>query len=78
MDPFIGEIRLLPFAYCPADWHVCDGSRLPVQQYQALYSLLGDRFGSYDGMKTFALPKMDAPANMKYCIALVGIYPPRD
>ena len=40
-DAFTGEIRLFPFGYAPVDWLLCDGSLQPVQQYQALFTIIG-------------------------------------
>jgi microcystin-dependent protein len=54
-DYFVGEIRLFSFDYAPQDWHICDGSLLPIQGNQALYALLGTQFGG-DGHTNFALP----------------------
>lgn len=54
-DYFVGEIRLFSFDYAPQDWHICDGSLLPIQGNQALYALLGTQFGG-DGKTNFALP----------------------
>ena len=41
MDPFIGEIRLVPFNFAPRGWALCAGQLLPISQNQALFSLLG-------------------------------------
>ena len=57
MDAFIGEIRLLPYGFTPYGWLACDGSTLPIMSYQALYSLIGIRFGG-DGKTTFNLPNL--------------------
>jgi microcystin-dependent protein len=59
----------------------CDGRMLPINQYTALFSLLGTKYGG-NGTTDFALPKMDPvsasggePLNYQICI--LGIYPPR-
>lgn len=57
-DPFLGEIKLLPFAYAPQGWALCNGAILPIASNQALYSLIGTRFGG-DGKTTFALPNFN-------------------
>ena len=44
MDPFIGEIRLVPYTFAPQGWALCDGRLLPINQNQALFSLLGTNF----------------------------------
>jgi microcystin-dependent protein len=56
-DPFIGELRLLSFNYAPKGWMPCDGSLLPINQNQALFSLLGTAYGG-DGRTTFGLPNL--------------------
>lgn len=56
-DYFLGEVRVFSFAWAPADWALCDGAILPIQQNQALYSLYGIAFGG-NGTTTFALPDL--------------------
>lgn len=57
MDSYLGEIRIFAGNYAPEDWAFCDGSTLQISQYDALYSLLGTRYGG-DGKTTFALPNL--------------------
>lgn len=57
MDPFLGEIRLFAGPYAPQGWAFCDGQLLQVNQYAALFSLLGARYGG-NGSTTFALPDL--------------------
>ncbi len=57
MDPYIGEIRMFAGNFAPADWALCDGSLLPISQYDALFSLIGTTYGG-DGQTTFALPNL--------------------
>jgi microcystin-dependent protein len=57
MDPFIGEIRLVPFNYAPKGWALCAGQLLPINQNQALFALLGTTYGG-NGQTTFALPDL--------------------
>jgi len=54
-DPYIGEIAMVAFNYAPPGWLPCDGRLLPVNEYTALYSLLGTMYGG-DGRNNFALP----------------------
>ena len=56
-EPFLGEIRLVPFAFAPKGWALCEGQLLPINQNQALFSLLGNFYGG-DGRTTFALPDL--------------------
>lgn len=57
MDPFIGEIRAFAFGVIPRGWHLCDGTSLPIVQNQALFALLGTRYGG-NGTTTFQLPDL--------------------
>lgn len=57
MDPFVGEISYVAFNYAPEGWLQCDGQVLPINQYNALFSLIGNTYGG-NGSTTFALPDM--------------------
>src|SRR5204862_1951003 len=63
MDPFVAEIRILPFNFAPKGWAFCDGQLLPISQNTALFSLLGTTYGG-DGKSTFALPNLQGSAPM--------------
>ncbi|MES2441062.1 MAG: tail fiber protein [Verrucomicrobiota bacterium] len=54
-EPFLAEIRIMSFAFAPRGWALCNGQLLPINQNQALFSLLGTTFGG-DGRVNFALP----------------------
>ena len=54
-EPFLSEIRLMSFNFAPKGWAMCNGQLLPINQNQALFSLLGTTFGG-DGRVNFALP----------------------
>jgi microcystin-dependent protein len=56
-EPFISEIRLMSFSFAPKGWAQCDGQLLPINQNQALFSLLGTTYGG-DGRVNFALPDL--------------------
>jgi microcystin-dependent protein len=56
-EPFLGEIRLMSFVYPPKGWTLCNGQLLPINQNQALFSLLGTAYGG-DGRVTFGLPDL--------------------
>ena len=56
-EPFIGEIKLVAFGYPPKGWAFCNGQLLPINQNQALFSLLGTMYGG-NGQTTFALPDL--------------------
>ncbi|WP_348943788.1 tail fiber protein [Chitinibacter sp. FCG-7] len=54
-EPFLAEIRVFSFVFAPKGWALCNGQLLPINQNQALFSLLGTTFGG-DGRVNFALP----------------------
>ncbi len=57
-DPgFLSEIRLMSFNFPPKGWALCNGQLLPINQNQALFSLLGTTYGG-NGVTTFALPNL--------------------
>lgn len=58
MDPFLGEIRMFAFGFIPRGWLACSGSLLPIQQYSALFSILGTTYGG-NGTTNFALPNLN-------------------
>jgi microcystin-dependent protein len=53
--PFLAEMRLISFNFAPKGWALCNGQTLPINQNQALFSLLGTTYGG-NGQTTFALP----------------------
>lgn len=56
-EPFLAEIRIVGFNFPPKGWASCDGQLLPINQNQALFSLLGTTYGG-DGRVNFALPDL--------------------
>ncbi len=56
-EPFLSEIRLMSFVFAPKGWALCNGQLLPINQNQALFSLLGTTYGG-DGRVNFALPDL--------------------
>ncbi len=56
-DAFLAEIRLLSFNFAPKGWALCSGQLLPINQNQALFSLMGTTYGG-DGRVNFALPDL--------------------
>jgi microcystin-dependent protein len=80
MDPFLGEIRLVPFNFAPKGWALCAGQLLPINQNQALFALLGTQYGG-NGQTTFALPDLrgrvplgagQPPAGSSYALGAAG------
>jgi len=58
-EPYLGEIRVASFNFAPKGWALCNGQLLPINQNQALFSILGTTYGG-DGRVTFALPDLRA------------------
>ena len=58
-EPYLSEIRIMSFVFAPKGWALCNGQLLPINQNQALFSLLGTTFGG-DGRVDFALPDLRA------------------
>lgn len=56
-EPFLAEIRIMSFVFAPKGWALCNGQLLPINQNQALFSLLGTTFGG-NGQTNFALPDL--------------------
>jgi microcystin-dependent protein len=56
-EPFLGEIRAFGFNFAPRGWAQCNGQLLPINQNQALFSILGTTYGG-NGQTTFALPNL--------------------
>ncbi len=55
--PFLGEIKMISWNYAPKGWAFCNGALLPINQNQALFSILGTMYGG-NGQTTFALPNL--------------------
>lgn len=58
MDSYMGEIRIFCGSYAPDGWAYCDGSLLNINQYTALYSIIGITYGG-NGAQTFGLPNLN-------------------
>ncbi len=56
-SPFLGQIEIFGFNFAPKNWVPCRGQILPIQQYQALFALLGTTYGG-NGVNTFGLPDL--------------------
>lgn len=79
MDPFIGEIELFPYTFTPMGWLSCEGQLLNITANTALYALLGTTYGG-NGTTTFGIPNLlgtEPVPNMKFYIAVEGLFPPR-
>jgi microcystin-dependent protein len=56
-EPFIGQLCQFPYSFPPKGWTFCHGQLLNIQQFTALFSLIGTSYGG-DGMHNFALPDL--------------------
>ncbi len=54
---YIGEIRMFAGNFAPVGWMLCDGTILPISEYETLFQLIGTTYGG-DGQSTFALPNL--------------------
>src|SRR6202051_4601570 len=62
-EPFLSEIRIMSFNFAPKGWAFCNGQLLPINQNQALFSLLGTTYGG-DGRVNFGLPNLQGRVSM--------------
>ena len=56
-EPFLGEVKIISWNFPPKGWALCNGQLLPINQNQALFSLLGTTYGG-DGRVNFGLPNL--------------------
>lgn len=56
-DPFLGELKIISWNFPPKGWTFCNGQLLPINQNQALFSILGTTYGG-NGQTTFGLPNL--------------------
>ena len=62
-EPFLAEIKIVSFNFAPKGWAMCNGQLLPINQNQALFSLLGTTYGG-NGQTNFALPNFQGRVPM--------------
>ncbi len=70
-EPFLGEVKIISWNFSPKGWAFCNGQLLPINQNQALFSILGTTYGG-DGRVNFALPNLQgrSPVHVGNGIAL--------
>jgi microcystin-dependent protein len=79
MEPLLGQIQLFPYSFAPEGWSFCEGQLLRIDQFTALFALIGTEYGG-TGIQTFGLPNLKGKepiTGMHYCIALSGSFPNR-
>jgi microcystin-dependent protein len=57
MDPIIGQLMIVAFNFAPQNWLLCDGTTYAVSQYEALFNLIGNKYGG-DGVNNFCVPDL--------------------
>jgi microcystin-dependent protein len=65
IDAYLGQVILFAGNFAPEGWAMCNGQLLAVDQYQALFSLLGTTYGG-DGIRTFGLPDLRGRAPIHF------------
>jgi len=70
--PYLSEIKLFAFGFAPRNWALCAGQLLPINQNQALFSLLGTTYGG-NGQTTFALPDLRGRVPVSMSSAVTGL-----
>ena len=68
--PYLGQVQAFSFNFAPKGWAQCNGQLLPINQNQALFSLLGTVYGG-DGRVTFGLPNLQG----KLALGFNNTYP---
>src|SRR5258708_37726283 len=68
---FLGEMKIISWNFPPKGWTFCNGQLLPINQNQALFSILGTTYGG-DGRGNFGLPNLQgrSPVHVGNGIAL--------
>ena len=56
-QPFIGQIQMWGTTFSPMYWTTCSGQLMPINQNQALFSLIGSKYGG-DGRITLGVPDL--------------------
>ena len=62
-DPYLGQVMLVGFGFCPVNWIDANGQLLPINQFSALFALLGTTYGG-NGTTTFAVPDLQGRVPM--------------
>lgn len=68
--PYLSEIRIFSFGFAPRGWALCNGQSLPINQNQALFSLLGTTYGG-NGVTAFSLPELRSRVPISFAAGFV-------
>jgi microcystin-dependent protein len=80
MNPYVGQLLLVGFAWAPNGWVLCQGQLLPINENDVLYNLIGTTYGG-DGQTNFGLPDLrgqipigigQLPGGSNYVLGQVG------
>lgn len=63
MEGTIGEIRMFAGNFAPKGWAFCEGQLLSINEYQSLFSIVGNYYGG-DGRTNFGLPDFRGRVSM--------------
>ena len=85
-EPYLGDVIIFAGGFAPRGWEFCNGQLLPIAGNEALFSILGVKYGG-NGISNFALPNLkdkgirilpnSNTGFRQYIIAIQGEYPPR-
>ena len=85
-EPYLGDVIIFAGGFAPRGWEFCNGQLLPIAGNEALFSILGVKYGG-DGRTSFALPNLkdkgirilpnSNTGFRQYIIAIQGEYPSR-
>ncbi len=70
-DGYLGQVILFAGNFAPQNWALCNGQLMPVNQYQALFSVLGTTYGG-DGINNFKLPDLRGAVPVSAGVAATG------
>jgi microcystin-dependent protein len=79
-EPFLGQLLLVPYNFAPSGWQFCAGQTLAINQFTALFSLIGTTYGG-NGTTNFVLPDLrgrvpissgSGPGLQNYVLGQVG------
>ena len=57
--PYLCEIRIVSWGFAAKGWALTNGQTLPINQNQAIFSLLGTTYGG-NGINNFVLPNLQS------------------